>query len=363
MLFLLFFGFQQKFSGNGVHVGIDDDHVVSLEFGLQPRCEVVVLEVAVQEVDQTDAGGGMLVQIARKGFQQEHLVLVFGGTDFQIGVVTGIEKQTAVPKDKMIAAFFVDGLVFGEPDSSHRAFAVLQIHGKPDGVVRGVDDIFGMSRAVVQVQAHEKFLVDRRVRDLHMKSLFDTATHGRIRRDGYLPAYPLFVLFSRQMKGIEHLAGQTGRGVYLTQRRIHRDIHSCHIYSLKKARALSRRGRVLLKISDLETEWFRKLLGNCRIVDFLHDHPHVIRQFLVRELLARLFQVGKFVCREADAHGRILLDVPFDTSVFFILVKSYSLTFLFADLDLVQDLLLVVELLERALLGQDDRNVEPVLDV
>ena len=41
----------------------------------------------------------------------------------RIGVVTGIEKQTAVPKDKMIAAFFVDGLVFGEPDSSHRAFA------------------------------------------------------------------------------------------------------------------------------------------------------------------------------------------------------------------------------------------------
>ena len=99
------------------------------------------------------------------------------------------------------------------------------------------------------------------------------------------------------------------------------------------------------------------------IVYLFHHHPHVVRQLFVRDFLASLFQIGQFVGREVDGQRRVFLDVPLDASVLFVLVKTDRLALFGGDFDFAQNLFLGVELFERALLGQDDRNVEPVIDV
>ena len=99
------------------------------------------------------------------------------------------------------------------------------------------------------------------------------------------------------------------------------------------------------------------------VINFLHHHPHVVWQPLVRDFLARLFQVGKFIPRKVDGQRRVFLDVPLDATVLLILVQTDRFALLGGDFDFAENLFFGVELLECAVFGLDNRNVEPVLDV
>lgn len=67
--------------------------------------------------------------------------------------------------------------------------------------------------------------------------------------------------------------------------------------------------------------------------------------------------------RKVDGQRRVFLDVPLDAPVLLVFVQADRLALTGGDFDFAKNLFLGVEILERALLGQDDRNVEPVFDV